>query len=554
MDIVAVIVVVIICVQVVFFSLNLKRMFQFKNIFSKPNSWVIEKDFHTGFVSGIAGTGNAIFVGIVNSINKYLSNNKGSVIDFNLLKDAVDRHCDSVEDDINTQTPVPLYCGLAGTMAGVIIGLVPLIKSGALLYLLNGGMPQEFMELVNNGSMKVEEAKAALDVMAASGINDLLKGVAWAMFASICGIILTTLNSMLFKTYKLKEESGKNTFLAWMQSELLPELPTDTSDALTELVKNLNKFNATFANNANQLDTTLARVNAVYHEQDEIIQAVHDMDVMKMAKANVRVLQELQNCTDKLALFNVYLSNIQGYTETIQKFNEQFNSEADRLHVLEEIRDFFNRHKAEISKEVASSDNALKTAIKSLNSATEEGITELKTRLTQQSDEFRGIIKDERQMFTELCQDMRATYSAQMGLLPDIAKRLESLKDIPSSIDNLLKEIRSTNKQMAENIQRDVRSATAKMNGINTSYGGGNSDVEVPELMPAWMKYSILIATIIIAVACAGNTIYNIWLQPSPQAEMHIPIDSNVNEIMIDTLNSSSSFDSVTAQIVNGEE
>ncbi|MBQ0048032.1 MAG: hypothetical protein KBT33_11125 [Prevotellaceae bacterium] len=265
-------------------------------------------------------------------------------------------------------------------------------------------------------------------------------------------------------------------------------------------------------------------------------------------------MQELQDCTDKLALFNVYLNSIQGYTETIQNFNEQFNSEVDRLHVLEEIRDFFNRHKAEISKEVASSDNALKTAIKSLNSATEEGITELKTRLTQQSDEFRGIIKDERQMFTELCQDMRATYSAQMGLLPDIAKRLESLKDIPSSIDNLLKEIRATNKQMADNVQRDVRSATAKINGTNAIYGGGNSDMVVPEIMPAWMKYCILIATIIIAVACTGNTIYNIWLHPEAQTEMPVLQDTNVNEIMIDTISGSSSFDSVATQIVREED
>ncbi len=82
---------------------------------------------------------------------------------------------------------------------------------------------------------------------AASGSNSLLSGVAWAMLASICGILLTTVNSLLFKRCKLNEEDGKNSFFAWMQSELLPELPSDTSEALNNLVRNLNKFNNTFA-------------------------------------------------------------------------------------------------------------------------------------------------------------------------------------------------------------------------------------------------------------------------------------------------------------------
>ena len=45
-------------------------------------------------------------------------------------------------------------------------------------------------------------------------INDLRLGVAWAMAASICGIVLTTLNSVLFKRCKLEEESGKNSFFS----------------------------------------------------------------------------------------------------------------------------------------------------------------------------------------------------------------------------------------------------------------------------------------------------------------------------------------------------
>lgn len=215
--IVPIIIIVIIVIQLFFFTKNFSRMRQFSNIFVNNASWHLRHNEETSLVDGIYGNGNGIFTAIIASINKYLEKNSGSVIDFGLLKDAVDRHCDSVENDIATQTPIPLYWGLAGTMAGVIIGLWDLLQSNAIMTLMSSSGEV----VINNASQN-----------AASGINSLLSGVAWAMLASICGILLTTANSLLFKKCKLKEEDGKNSFLAWMQSELLPELPSNTSEAL----------------------------------------------------------------------------------------------------------------------------------------------------------------------------------------------------------------------------------------------------------------------------------------------------------------------------------
>lgn len=203
-DIVPFIILAIICTQVFFFIKNLMRMGQFSKIFSEESSWRLRRNTETSLVDGVYGSGNSIFESIKNSINKYLGNNSGSVIDFGLLKDAIDRHCDSVENDIATQTPIPLYWGLAGTMAGVILGLWDLLDSNAILTLMGSGA----------GQIDANTQDAA------KGIDALLSGVAWAMGASICGIILTTINSILFKQCKLKEENGKNSFLAWMQSEL----------------------------------------------------------------------------------------------------------------------------------------------------------------------------------------------------------------------------------------------------------------------------------------------------------------------------------------------
>ena len=489
---VPIIVAVIIALQIFFFVKNVLRMREYKKIFAEEKSWGIAHNPETKFVSGIYGRGNKVFESIKDSINKYLENNSGSVIDFSLLKDAVDRHCDSVENDINTLTPTPLYCGLAGTMAGVIVGLSSLLTTGSITALLSSGSG-------NFGT-------------AAEGVNDLLAGVAWAMLASIMGILLTTIASLLFKRYKLQGESGKNSFLAWLQAKLLPELPSDTSDALNRLVKNLNKFNSTFAENTSSLRGALREVNGSYRIQGEIIKAVHDMDVMKMAKANVRVLQELKECTDKLEKFNEYLDDIYGYTDAIHTFTTQFEQEANRLHVLEEIQQYFMRHKAEIAKDSADVDVALRDALRTLKETASQNTGELNSTLVQQAEEFKRIIADEKDSFERLNRELRTQFSAELTQIPMLQKQLAEIAGIPAKLDKLIERMERSNSTLASQVSGTMTRTAKELTTVSSK--GESSPYAVPQMMPNWMKWTIVISVILIALACISNTVYNICSAP----------------------------------------
>lgn len=485
---VPIIVAVIIALQIFFFVKNVLRMREYKKIFAEEKSWGIAHNPETKFVSGIYGRGNKVFESIKDSINKYLENNSGSVIDFSLLKDAVDRHCDSVENDINTLTPTPLYCGLAGTMAGVIVGLSSLLTTGSITALLSSGSG-------NFGT-------------AAEGVNDLLAGVAWAMLASIMGILLTTIASLLFKRYKLQGESGKNTFLAWLQAKLLPELPSDTSDALNRLVKNLNKFNSTFAENTSSLRGALREVNESYRIQGDIIKAVHDMDVMKMAKANVRVLEELKECTDKLEQFNEYLDDIHGYTDAIHTFTTQFEHEANRLHVLEEIQQYFMRHKAEIAKDSADVDVALRNALRTLKETASQNTGELNSTFVQQAEEFKRIIADEKDSFEKLNSELRAQFSAELTQIPMLQKQLSEIAGIPAKLDKLIERMERSNSTLASQVSGTMTRTAKELTTVSSK--GEYSPYAVPQMMPNWMKWTIVVSVILIALACISNTVYNI--------------------------------------------
>lgn len=521
---VPIIIIVIVCIQIFFFVKNLKRMREFSNIFADSKSWNLKRNFNTDFVEGILGNGNSIFKSIENSINKYLGNNTGSVIDFSLLKDAIDRHCDSVENDISTQTPIPLYWGLAGTMAGVILGLWDLLSSDAILTLMGSGA----------GHIDVSAQNAA------QGIDSLLSGVAWAMCASICGILLTTFNSILFKQCKLKEEDGKNSFLAWMQSELLPQLPSDTSQALNNLVVNLNKFNDTFAENTSSLGVALSEVNESYRIQAEIIKAVHDMDIMKMAKANVNVLRELQECTVKLGQFNKYLSDIEGYTNAIHRFETMFNEQANRLNVLEEIRDFFMRHKAEIAKTTADADHTLQESLRKIKESTVDDVNDMRACFVKQSNDFKEILEKEKESFEKFIREMQDKFSNQLTYMPHMARQLEEISAIPDKLDKLIEKVEKSNSKLANDVSSALKQAVQSGKGQYQT-GDYENGLGVSEsTTPVWMKYAGLSALVIIAIACIFNVVVffvskDSNMEPSTESEQIIdqPMSSISDSITV---------------------
>ena len=464
----------------------------FKNTFGIPNSkksqsFYISKDSTTNYVNGVVfrGSKNAILVKILASINKYLANNRANVIDFQLLKDTVDRNCDSVEEDINTQTPIPLYLGLAGTMFGIIVGIGFMWLTGSLNALLQQGS---------------ESAG-----LAAEGIATLLSCVAVAMLASIVGLGLTTYCSYYFKSCKLQLEEQKNDFLTWMQANLLPALSVDSSDTLMHLTMNLMRFNETFAQNTANLKKVLEGVNVSYDKQAEIIENIRNMNFRQMAQANVTVLKQLEESTSKLEDFNKYLLAIRGYTDTIQKFNQQFHEEESRLGVLEEIRNFFHeeftqisQRKAEMAKAVSNVDDELRKSLSRLSEGVENSkgdlsksvsdvndilidslkelkdysqlqLEEIKKTLSEQSGMFKTFLQEQQQTFQEINSEMRGEFKNQLSTLPQTSRQLAMLGTLPQQMREVANLIIQSNELMANRVATVVSGKEVDANGKQKS-------------------------------------------------------------------------------------
>lgn len=510
MIVVGIIVFIVIAFQVSFFWKNLKRMHTFRDIFSAPSSWAVQINEDGQTVSGINGEGNSVFKLIKDNINDYLGNSQGSVIDYNILKDAVDRNCETIEDEINAQMPVPLYCGLAGTMAGVIVGLFSLLSEDSI------------SNLMTSGSKSVESATLAMNG-AASGINDLLAGVALAMVASILGIVLTTVNSVLFKQFKRQEEEGKNKFLSWVQSILLPELPNDISDSFSMFVDNLNRFNDTFRENTRGLGHTLEQINGAYSTQADIIKTIQQMNVTRMATANVKVLNALSDCTDKLEQFNVYLNSIQGYTNEIEAFRQQLSSEANMVYLLMEMKDtlasiknFFrtelgeiDQRKQAIRNSVDNVDTYVNEALEKLKSSSVTSVDDLKKAIDDQSEGLKKFLDQEKQMLQDMSQEVRNEFDRQISQIPNLAKRLEDITKVPSQLESLSGSIAESNRKLVngitqanQNMTNEIKHALKSLDYSSSGKGGGPARIA----LPMWMKVAVVALLTIIASATVANS------------------------------------------------
>lgn len=515
MIVVGIIVFIVIAFQVSFFWKNLKRMHTFRDIFSAPSSWAVQINEGGQTVSGINGEGNSVFKLIKDNINDYLGNSQGSVIDYNILKDAVDRNCETIEDEINAQMPVPLYCGLAGTMAGVIVGLFSLLSEDSI------------SNLMTSGSKSVESATLAMNG-AASGINDLLAGVALAMVASILGIVLTTVNSVLFKQFKRQEEEGKNKFLSWVQSILLPELPNDISDSFSMFVDNLNRFNDTFRENTRGLGHTLEQINGAYSTQADIIKTIQQMNVTRMATANVKVLNALSDCTDKLEQFNVYLNSIQGYTNEIEAFRQQLSSEANMVYLLMELKDtlasiknFFrtelgeiDQRKQAIGKSVDNVDEYVKRALERLKTSSSTSVDELKKAIDDHAQGLQTFLDQEKLMLQDMSQEVRNEFDRQISQIPNLAKRLEDITKVPSQLESLSGSIAESNRKLVtgitqanQNMTSEIKHALKSLDYSSSGKGGGSAKI----FIPMWMKVAVIALLTIIA----GASVANSWISYS---------------------------------------
>ncbi len=387
--------------------------------------------YETNVINSRVST-NMIFNEILSSINNYLRHNKSAISDFSLIKDIVDRNCDSVDEEINTTLPVPIYLGLAGTMAGIIIGLwcLPSVQS--------------------DGFLKGE------------GIDILLGGVKIAMSASFLGLAFTTLNSgILYKISKSRVEKRKNDFFTFIQVNLLPKLSQNVTSSLDSLQRNLIKFNDGFSSNISKFEIIMNNIHKSFNSQQELVEKLNEMDIAQVANLNINVLKQLRSSTKEFEKFNIYLQNVNGFIENSATLNNRINDLLERSDnfksIAEKIDNTFSINQDLLNfltdslKDLGSHKQVMKDTVSDVSDTLKKSLEQLREVVNNQNDQVRRAISDISGSLTKNLDELQTVTNEKCNAIKNIT--IEEIDFIKTEKDLLEKHLLENRNVLNENLR-----------------------------------------------------------------------------------------------------
>ncbi len=440
------------------------------NLYEKAG-WVKDKQAAKGKSSWVEVTlinsdnhYNPVFRNIVFSLNTYLLRNKGSISDFHLIKDIVDRNTDSLDDEINTSIPNPLYLGLMGTMFGIIISVGWMTLSGGLQALFTPGPS-------NDPNY--------------NAINVLLSGVGLAMISSFTGLLLTMWNSSKnYKSAKNHCERSRNDFFTFIQTELLPVLTQNAATSINKLEKNLAGFNKSFAKNNENFFNALEKIHYSFNDHAQLIKEIKSIDLKSLTIFNAKVLKEINESTIQLEKFNTYISLVNDLIENTDNLNKKLNIQIDRTLTIEEAAQNLNNN-TRVNKELMGFIGANFREIKERTALFNSAITSADETLNKSVDELKSNI-------TSSLDNLKKHTEESLAAVKDIqVEQHAKVKDNKNLFDNLklLESIRNELKGMSKSFGRQENHLVAMNERLATF--DGSPDKAPSQPIGFWVNFEV---------------------------------------------------------------
>lgn len=397
-----------------------------------------------------SGHSSAYFMNIVKTLNKYLGENADHISDYHLMQDVVDRNRAVSESEIETLIPFTQYIGLVGTMVGILFGVCKLVWGEGLENLMSG----------------------SVSALAESGVPQLLGGVGIAVLTSAVGLGLTMCSSWRFKEAKRIVELRENAFLSWIQSEMLPNLSTDMTTALTEMTRNLSEFNKTFSRNTEKLDLTLAKVNNSYAEQVRLLDSLQRVDVYKIATANIQVYEKLKGCTDEISMIGDALQSSRRYLQQVAELTEKLDDMDERTRTWEKMGKFFEqeikeieKRKAAISEAVGKVDVKLKESFRQLGTTAKEQSDKIAEKMATENTRLDEVMRQQEELLNRRLGEMSGAIEQRNKRLTEVFAALEGMtKTLPAEMQRYTRELSNLAdiKRGIGSLERAVREGSQK--------------------------------------------------------------------------------------------
>ena len=266
---------------------------------------------------------------LIKEINLYVRKSVGTA-DFNIIQNKAERKIESLYEHATAELSFPTYIGLMGTFTGTFIGLVGFLASGS-------------------------------DLSDENKVTNLIAGVLVSMATSLFGLILTTHSNHIAALSKKQLDDQKNSFLDFIQLELIPQLQTtvktlqqtmegfvpkfdvvinnfertfsgvisrfkDTFDECT------NNFGTEFRANTSLISKTVATLNdSIGHitsnveNQRKLLEELRSEKMFETLQQFVDAAETFQLSTHSIEEYNALLSNLMMTTQQVIVKQDEFS-------------------------------------------------------------------------------------------------------------------------------------------------------------------------------------------------------------------------------------
>ncbi len=342
---------------------------------------------------------NKVLDEILWAINTYLFKNRGAAIDFVLVRNIVERSLQVQRQGIVRQAIFPALIGLIAFLMGLSIGL---------FFLPN--LPDELI----TGAL-VRSSALLLLSSAKLTIVSLLIGL-------LLSLLLVT---FLYPSARYQLARRRNNFYNFVQAELLPVLFQDTTHGLHTLQTSLNAFQRSFMDSIASLGELMNKNYDSLMAQEKTIATIREIDVMRLAEANLEMFRELGKSADELQKFTQYLTSMDSFIANTSSLNEQVNEWLGRTRELgrvvnsidenmqknERLQAFIQSHFSELEKRsqlinntVVKVDNVLDKSLNELMEHTQTKIRAIRELAVREEDQLMKAFEDNKHVFGKLAK------------------------------------------------------------------------------------------------------------------------------------------------------
>lgn len=363
------------------------------------------------------------FTRVLYATNQYMGKNRGLPIDFGIVQGIAERSSSAAEHDAAAYVSLPLYLGLMGTFAGVIVGLV---------------------SIANESTSSLSD----LD------LRRFLGGVLVAMFGSLCGLMLSVTGKGVHLQSALTEnERRKQDYLTFLQTELLPVVGHDISTALFSLQRNLHQFNDDFSINLSKFANTLEVTSESLSNQGDLLEAIRNLNVNDMMGANAKLLTQIKSSSSMLIGFTQATETLKSGLSDSVRVVTTFAALLDRVTTFEKSVNQLGEKLAIDQSAALTTVELIKAQLDTLTNRTSlvEQFVDVEDKeihdfLSTQREQLKDLTTSANQQLAEVITELQR--SLREDFLREEAVRFRELGDRLSAVDEKVVAISAELKSM----------------------------------------------------------------------------------------------------------